>query len=235
MPPESDLVKNILFDLDGTLTDPKEGITRSIRYALKRLNQPAPDPDELLWCIGPPLLNSFKILLNSNQPDLAQKALMLYRERFDRVGKFENRVYADVPELLEKLKSNGYTLFVATSKPVVFARQIVDHFKLAPYFDEVFGSRLNGELVEKAALIEFILHSKKIEANETIMVGDRKYDISGAQKCGVATIGVTYGYGSRQEVQTAAPNSIVDNPMAVVTAIKKLAAAQYKDSQQLTD
>jgi phosphoglycolate phosphatase len=223
-------MKHILFDLDGTLTDPKEGITRSIRYALKKLDHPTPDPDELLWCIGPPLLNSFKTILNSNQPDLAQKALALYRERFDRVGKFENRVYTDVPELLEKLKSNGYTLFVATSKPMVFARQIVDHFELAPYFDEVFGSRLNGELAEKAALIQFILDLKKIRATEAIMVGDRKYDIIGAQKCGVATIGVTYGYGSIEEVQTAAPDTMVDRPMAVETAINDLAAAQCKDS-----
>ena len=219
-------MKNILFDLDGTLTDPQEGITRSIRYALQNLDQPAPEADELLWCIGPPLINSFKILVDSSRPNLAKKALTLYRERFNRVGKYENRVYPDIPELLEQLTSQGHVLFVATSKPKVFARQIVDHFQLAPYFKEVFGSRLNGALAEKAVLIQHILTQKKLSAKETCMVGDRKYDIVGAQQCGLAAIGVTYGYGSKEEIQIAGPDAIADTPMAVLKIVEQFTKRQ---------
>ncbi len=216
-------MKNILFDLDGTLTDPREGITRSIQYALKKLNLPIPEADELLWCIGPPLLQSLQTLVGPDQPHLAQKALALYRDRFGRVGKFENQVYPDIPELLAQLNSDGYTLYVATSKPAVFARQIIDHFKLSPYFDKVFGSRLNGELGEKKALIRHILEQKQLKAKETMMVGDRKYDIIGAKACSVATVGVTYGYGSVDEIHAAGAAVVVDRPLALLDAIGRIA------------
>lgn len=216
-------MKNILFDLDGTLTDPKEGITRSIQHALQELDQPVPKADDLLWCIGPPLLQSFETLVGPSQSHLAQKALTLYRERFGRVGKFENQVYQEIPELLAQLKSKGYTLYVATSKPAVFARQIVDHFKLAPYFDKVFGSRLNGELGEKKELIQYILDQKKLRVEETVMVGDRKYDIIGAKACSVATIGVTYGYGSIEELDAAGADAVADRPLAVRDTIGQMA------------
>ncbi len=216
-------MKNILFDLDGTLTDPKKGITRSIQYALKKLDQPIPEADELLWCIGPPLLQSLQTLVGPDQPDLAQKALTLYRDRFGRVGKFENQVYPDISELLEQLKSDGYTLYVATSKPALFARQIVDHFKLAPYFDKVFGSRLNGELAEKKELIQHILDQKQLKAEETVMVGDRKYDIVGAKACLVTAVGVTYGYGSVDEIHAAGADAVVDSPLALFDAIGQIA------------
>ncbi len=220
-------MKNILFDLDGTLTDPKEGITRSIQHALQELDQPVPKTDDLLWCIGPPLLQSFKTLVGPSQPHLAQKALTLYRERFGRVGKFENQVYQEIPELLAQLKSKGYTLYVATSKPAVFARQIVDYFNLAPYFDNVFGSRLSGELGEKKELIQYILDQKKLRVEETVMVGDRKYDIIGAKACSVATIGVTYGYGSIEELDAAGADAVADHPLAVRDAIGKWQTGRF--------
>lgn len=219
-------MKNILFDLDGTLTDPKEGITRSIQHALKKLDQPVPDADNLLWCIGPPLLQSFESLIDPNEPHLAHKALILYRERFNRVGKFENNVYPDIIELLEQLKLEGYTLFVATSKPAVFARQIVAHFNLSPFFDKVFGSRLSGELGEKNELIQHILDQKQLRTDQTVMVGDRKYDIIGAKACQVATIGVTYGYGSVDEIHTAGADTVADKPLAILNAIKRVAVEQ---------
>lgn len=217
-------MKNILFDLDGTLTDPKEGITRSIQYALKKLDQPVPEADNLLWCIGPPLLQSFESLVEPNQSKLAHKALTFYRERFDRVGKFENQIYPDIPELLEHMISEGYTLFVATSKPAVFARQIVDHFKLSPFFDKVFGSRLSGELGEKKELIQYILDQKQLQTDQTVMVGDRKYDIIGAKACRIASVGVTYGYGSVEEMRSVNADTVVDEPLAILGAIERMAA-----------
>jgi phosphoglycolate phosphatase len=140
----------IYFDLDGTLTDPKPGITRSIQYALEKLDRAVPSEDELAWCIGPPLRSSLAKLLGGD--DLTETALSLYRERFGDIGIFEDEVYPGIEHTLAVLASSGRRLFVATSKPVVYAERIIDHFKLAPHFERVFGSELDGRRSDKTEL-----------------------------------------------------------------------------------
>ena len=145
----------IYFDLDGTLTDPKPGITRSIQYALQRLDHPTiPTEDELTWCIGPPLRTSFVRLLGDHSAD---RAVALYRERFSDIGLYENRVYDGIGEVLTTLRASGHRLFVATSKAHVFADRIIDHFGLRHHFEHVFGAELDGTRADKSHLLEYAL------------------------------------------------------------------------------
>jgi len=203
---------HILFDLDGTLTDPKPGITRCIQYALVKLDEAVPDTSDLLWCIGPPLQESFAQLLKYPTEDRIQQAVTYYRERFSTIGKFENEVYAGIPDVLNALQQEGYHLYVATSKPQVYAVDITNHFNLTHYFEEIFGSELDGRLRDKADLIAYILQIKQIGRFQCIMVGDRKHDILGAQSNNIPAIGVTYGYGSREELAEVGTRYLVDTP-----------------------
>ncbi len=198
-------IKNILIDLDGTLTDPKVGIHRSIRYALEKLDQPLADEVDLDWTIGPPLKASLAKLLNTQDDDLAEQALLAYRERFSVMGLFENEVYPTVADTLQQLKAQGYQLFLATAKPTIFAKQILVHFQLDQYFTEMYGSELTGERTHKADLIAYILEQENLDAAECIMVGDRQYDIMGARANGIETIAVNYGYGTASELVQAQP------------------------------
>lgn len=202
----------ILFDLDGTLTDPKAGITRCIRYALETLRYPVPDEDALLWCIGPPLRESFKYLLNNASDGLVSEALRLYRQRFNQKGKYENRVYPHIPQALTFLRNAGARLCIATSKPTVFAEQIAAHFELARYFEGIYGSELSGARSEKKDLIAHIIRSEHIDPSTTLMVGDRYHDIAGAKHNTITAIGVTYGYGSLDELRQAGADVIVNSP-----------------------
>ena len=213
---------HILFDLDGTLTDPKFGITRCIQYALVKLGEPVPNIDDLLWCIGPPLQDNFAQLLTEPTDDSIQQAMACYRERFATIGMFENEVYAGIPDVLGALQQEGYHLCVATSKPRVYAFDILNHFNLAPYFEEIFGSELDGRLRQKADLIAHILETKRIGRYHCIMVGDRKHDILGAQANHVPTIGVTYGYGSRAELQQAGAGTLIDAPEELGKAVTEI-------------
>ncbi|HBV89215.1 MAG TPA: HAD family hydrolase [Desulfosporosinus sp.] len=202
----------ILWDLDGTLTDPKEGITRSVQFALKQLNYPIPEADDLDWVIGPPLKESFKLLLQSTDDKLLTQAVLLYRERFQDLGLYENFVYPGISELLFKLKQQGCKNLLATSKPRVFAEKILQHFSLQEYFDVIMGSELSGQFVEKDALIGEVL--KKAPTNlrsRTVMVGDRKYDVEGARANHIDVISVGYGYGTIEELQDAKPDFIVSS------------------------
>ena len=212
----------ILFDLDGTLTDPKPGITRCIQYALTKLGEPVPAVDDLLWCIGPPLQDNFAELLRRPTDDLIQQAIACYRERFATIGKFENDVYNGIPEALGALRQEGYHLLVATSKPYVYAVDILNHFNLAHYFEEIFGSELDGRLREKADLIAHILESRQIGRSQCMMVGDRKHDIIGAQANDLPTIGVAYGYGSHEELAKAGATYIVAGPEELEQTVSKL-------------
>ncbi|MGL5403682.1 MAG: HAD hydrolase-like protein, partial [Acinetobacter sp.] len=146
-------IKNILIDLDGTLTDPKAGIHRSIRYALEKLGHPLADGVDLDWTIGPPLKASLAKLLNTQDDDFAEQALLAYRERFSVTGLFENEVYATVVETLQQLQLQGYRLFLATAKPTVYAKRILAHFGLDQFFTEMYGSELTGERTNKVDLI----------------------------------------------------------------------------------
>ena len=205
------MIKNILIDLDGTLTDPKVGITTSARYGLEKIGHPISDEINIDWIIGPPLKASLAKILNVEADHvLAEQALMGYRERFAVKGLYENHVFEGVAETLAELKRRGYRLFVATAKPTVYAKQILEHFDLAQYFTDIYGSELNGERTNKAELIQYILEQQKLQADQCLMVGDREHDIFGARQNGIDTIAVSYGYGSQEELALAQPKYQID-------------------------
>jgi phosphoglycolate phosphatase len=207
----------IYFDLDGTLTDPKPGITRSIQYALGKLGCAMPSEDELTWCIGPPLHASLKKLVGSE--DLADKALSLYRERFADIGLFENMVYPGVEETLSAIASSGRRLFVATSKPGIYAERIVDHFKLSDYFERIFGSELDGRRADKTELLRYALETMAIEPSQAMMIGDRSHDMVGARNNGMTAVGVLYGYGSEEELVAAGAHKVYATPQRLLQHI----------------
>ncbi|AUC07040.1 MULTISPECIES: HAD-IA family hydrolase [Acinetobacter] len=205
------MIKNILIDLDGTLTDPKVGITTSARYGLEKIGHPISDEINIDWIIGPPLKASLAKILNVEADHvLAEQALMGYRERFAVKGLYENHVFEGVAETLAELKRRGYRLFVATAKPTVYAKQILEHFDLAQYFTDIHGSELNGDRTNKAELIQYILAQQKLQADQCMMVGDREHDIFGARQNGIDTIAVNYGYGSQEELALAQPKYQID-------------------------
>lgn len=202
------MINTVLIDLDGTLTDPKVGITTSARYGLNKIGHPIADDVNIDWIIGPPLKASLAKILNvSVNDDLAEQALLGYRERFAVTGLFENLVYPSVAETLKALNERGYTLYVATAKPTIYAKQILEHFNLAQYLKVIYGSELTGERTNKAELIAYILEQEKLKAEHCLMIGDREYDILGARKNGIETIAVEYGYGSNDELNEAEPKA----------------------------
>jgi phosphoglycolate phosphatase len=203
----------IFFDLDGTLTDPKPGITGSIQYALQKLGLPVPSQDELTWCIGPPLRASFVTMLGAETH--ADLAVSYYRERFADVGLFENSLYPDIEYTLAALKQSHGRLFVATSKPHVFAVRIIEHFGLTGYFEQVFGSELDGTRVNKGDLLAYALAQTAVDGRRALMIGDRSHDIIGAKNNGMAAIGVLYGYGTERELIEAGASHICATPRAV--------------------
>lgn len=202
------MINTVLIDLDGTLTDPKVGITTSARYGLNKIGHPIADDVNIDWIIGPPLKASLAKILNvSVNDDLAEQALLGYRERFAVTGLFENLVYPSVAETLKALNERGYNLYVATAKPTIYAKQILEHFNLAQYLKVIYGSELTGERTNKAELIAYILEQEKLKAENCLMIGDREYDILGARKNGIETIAVEYGYGSNDELNKAEPKA----------------------------
>ena len=208
----------ILFDLDGTLTDPKPGITKCVQYALSKMGIDEPDCDKLTPFIGPPLMKAF---IEFYHMDAEQAALAVgyYRERFSVTGLYENSVYPGIPELLEQLKDAGCTLVIATSKPTVFSVKILEYFRLNSYFSQVIGSNLDGSRVEKSEVIEFALSQLgQVDRRSIIMVGDRMHDVLGARANGLECIAVGYGYGSKEELQQAGPKQIVSS-VAELTAV----------------
>ena len=203
----------IFFDLDGTLTDPKPGITRSLQYALEKLGRPVPSEDELTWCIGPPLRDSLVRLLGGEAD--ADRGVTLYRERFSDVGLYENSLYPEIEATLAALKSRA-RLFVAISKAHVYADRIIDHFGLRPYFDHVFGAELDGTRAHKGDLLAFALERTGTDPARAVMIGDRSHDIVGARKNGIDGIGVLYGYGSREELIEAGAKHLCATPRAIL-------------------
>ena len=201
---------NIFFDLDGTLTDPGEGIIGCICHALTGLGRPIPTLAVLQNCIGPPLLESFHELLDTHDAVLANEAVALYRQRFSTIGLYENKVYPGIDVCLDTLADAGYRLAVATSKPTVFAERILVHFGLRDRFQAVYGSELDGTRTDKGELIDHALSDSGTERAHSIMIGDRKHDILGAVRNGVVGIGVLWGYGSRMELQAAGAAELVD-------------------------
>lgn len=191
--------KHILFDLDGTLTDPMMGITKSVRYALNYYGIEVNDLNDLLPFIGPPLRDSFKEYYGFDEAK-ANEAVEKYREYYKNDGIFDNKVYQGMVECLQTLKDNGKKLYVATSKPEFFAKQIIEHFSLSKYFEYVGGSEFNSR-EKKAEVIEYVLKTNQIDNDDVIMVGDRKHDIIGAHENKIPCVGVLYGYGTEDELK----------------------------------
>lgn len=199
----------VLFDLDGTLTDPKPGITRSVQYALDRLGIREDDLDRLTPFIGPPLSESFTRYYGMDGPT-ARAAVGYYREYFGEHGLFENAVYPGMTELLARLKRQGRTLAVATSKPTVYAERIVVRFGLSGYFDLVAGSELDGARTAKGEVVAWALAELPAREREAcVLVGDRAHDVVGARENDVASVAVAYGYGSLAELRAASPTHLV--------------------------
>lgn len=208
------MYKIILFDLDGTLTDSSEGICKSLQYALERIGRPVPELKELECFIGPPLKTSFKLYQNLEGPE-AERAIAFYRERYAKVGKFENKPYDGIIELLGKLKDAGYILAVATGKPELYAGDIIEHFGMGEYFTEVVGGDLEGKRDRKEDVIREVLKRLSVTAEEAcecaVMIGDRHFDVEGAKAVGIDCIGVTFGFGNATELKEAGADYIADS------------------------
>ena len=205
-------MKAVLFDLDGTLTDPREGITRSIAYALERLGIAPPPLDELCFAIGPPLRASLARLIGHDDHDTVERALALYRERFGDVGLFENRPYDGIVEALTTISQGGAGLYVATSKPHVYARRIIEHFALDAHFIAIHGCELDGTREDKRDLLAHLLAEHSLDPVRTVMVGDRGVDMGAARLHGLTGVGALWGYGSSDELQEAGAHVLCDSP-----------------------
>jgi phosphoglycolate phosphatase len=203
----------IFLDLDGTLIDPVEGITRSIQYALQELGAEVPQTDDLTWCIGPPLWDSFRVLLGPGA-DLSE-AVDLYRERYAQDGIYEADVYDGIGEMLMDLRDSGTGLFVATSKPHVYANTILEHFGIAAYVDGLFGSELDGTNADKTSLLQHALAETGADPARSVMIGDRKHDMIGAQNNDILTLGALWGYGEEGELHMAEADALAGIPEEV--------------------
>jgi phosphoglycolate phosphatase len=202
----------LLFDLDGTLTDPRPGIVGSLRFALGQLAAPCPTDDVLVSYIGPPLRATFATLLGTGDSERIEEAMQLYRQRFADKGLYENRVYDGVPEMLARAGSTATAVYVATSKPAIYAERIVRHFGLARHFRKVYGPELDGRFEDKAELLAHLLTRERVEPEAAVMIGDRAADVRAAKASGVRSIGVLWGYGSEQELNDAGADALCATP-----------------------
>lgn len=215
----------ILFDLDGTLTDPKEGITKSVQYALASVDIDEPDLDKLEPFIGPPLHESFMEFYGFDR-DMAMKLVEKYRERFNVTGIFENKIYPGIADMLKVLKEAGCKISIASSKPTVLVERILDHFDIRKYFDSVVGSNLDGTRTKKEEVVEEALRQLACVKEKTAMVGDRKFDIEGARAFGLTGVGVSFGYAQGNELEEAGADYIVDS----VEELQKLLLSGGKEN-----
>jgi phosphoglycolate phosphatase len=206
--------KQLLFDLDGTLTDPRDGIVRCIQHALAELGVAVPHDTALERYIGPPIRDTFRELLPGHEASV-ERAVELYRARFLALGMYENRVYPGIPELLRSLCDAGLALHLCTSKPHLFARRILEHFALDAFFTSIHGSELDGTRNEKGELLAYILEREALVPADCAMIGDRRFDIEAASHNGVVGIGVLWGYGSRAELELAGAPHVVASPDAL--------------------
>ena len=201
----------VLFDLDGTITDPKEGITNCVKYALEYFGIKETDEKKLLKFIGPPLVDSFKEFYGFSE-EKAKLAVEKYRERFSTIGLFENAVIDGAYELLSYLKESGKKLALATSKPEIFAKRITEKYDLAKYFDYQVGAELDGTRNYKDEVISALLKlAGQKDLTKVVMIGDRRQDIIGAKKCNISSIGVKCGYAEENELEDAGSDYIFQN------------------------
>lgn len=203
------MYKTVLFDLDGTLTDPGLGITNSVAYALKKYGIEVEEREKLYSFIGPPLNDSFKKCYGFSD-EKAMEAIMYYREYFSEKGIFENEVYDGIKELLRRVKESGRKIVLATSKPEEFALRILEHFELTEFFDVVAGASMDEKRNKKGDVIKYALEKGCLTPEDAVMIGDREHDVLGAQENGIDTIGVLYGYGSRDELEKAGAMHIAE-------------------------
>jgi len=212
-------LKTLLFDLDGTLTDPREGITRSIAHALARMGVEPPPLAELTFAIGPPLRRSLARLMRDESTEAVERALAHYRERYADVGLYENTVYDGMHVTLAALARAGATLFVATSKPRVYAERIVRHFALDAHFAAIHGCELDGTREDKRELLAHLLPHHGIDPARAAMIGDRGLDMSAARHHGVRAIAALWGYGTREELAEAGAQAFCAHPQELPGAI----------------
>jgi phosphoglycolate phosphatase len=203
---------HVLFDLDGTIADPRVGFVASIRHALERLGRQAPSDDAIAAHIGPPLEGTLAVLLDTSDTALIARGKALYRERYVDTGIFESALYDGIPEALAGLRARGRRLHLATSKPRVFALRILERFGLREAFDSVHGCELDGTRTDKGELIAHLLRTEPVDPARAVMVGDRKHDAIGARANGVDAIGVLWGYGSRAELEAAGVIALCARP-----------------------
>lgn len=208
--------KVVLFDLDGTLTDPQEGICKSINYALEHFGAPPKPLEQLTKYIGPPLRDSFAELLGE---DKATAAVAKYRERFSVTGLYENNIYPTVKETLELLHQKGYILCTASSKPQIFVEKILKHFKIDRYFTIIGGASLDGKIGEKEDVINLVLQNISADRKDIVMVGDTRFDLIGAEKMQLDAIGVTYGFGSKAELSKYPHIALIDDISHIVNLL----------------
>lgn len=211
--------KYIFFDLDGTLTDSQEGITKAVAYALQHFGIEIKDLKQLTPFIGPPLQDSFIKYFDFTE-EQAKEGIKIFREYYDVTGKFENRVYDGIHEALQRLQEAGKVLAVATSKPEKVAKQVLDHFDLTKYFEVICGADLEAKRERKAQVIQYALKELGItDVTEVVMVGDREHDVIGAKKCGIDTIGVLFGFGSREELEESGAVAVAETAAEIVTLL----------------
>ncbi|GHO90785.1 haloacid dehalogenase [Reticulibacter mediterranei] len=209
-------ISSLLFDLDGTLMNAKPATLKSFTYALQKLGQIVPSIEDLSWCLGPPLRECFATLLNSMDTTLLEQAVVFYREQYAQLYQLESLVYPGVVEALADLKLRGYPMFVVTTQPRVAAYNILHHFELITYFDGIYGSELDGRRSDKRELIKYTLDQEMLSPDKTMMFGDRKYDIVGAKYNRVHAGGITYGYGSIEELTLAGADHLFPHPYDIV-------------------
>ncbi|AGZ23615.1 TPA: HAD family hydrolase [Streptococcus suis] len=203
------MYQTILFDLDGTLTDSGQGILNSVAYALEKMGIEEPDTANLNRFIGPPLYESFSRFYQLS-PEDTQSAVDAFRVYFKEKGMFENQLYPGIIPLLEELRTAGKTLVIATSKPEIFAKQILEHFGIAHYFDVIAGASLDSSRISKADVIGYAINQLEAFPKHAVMIGDREHDIEGARMHQLPAIGVLYGYGNKQEFEKAGATMIVE-------------------------
>jgi len=216
----------ILFDLDGTLTDPRLGIVSCIKYALRQLERRCPSDEILVSFIGPPLRGTFSTLLGTSDINLIEEAMKLYRQRFTDKGIYENHLYEGVPEMLQSTSQAGYSSFLATSKPTFYAERSVKYFGLDQHFTSLYGSELDGRFDDKADFLSFLLKNERIPSEGAVMVGDRAADIFAAKRNGVSSVGVLWGYGSDGELSGAGADKLCSTPGELVFCLSQLAASR---------
>lgn len=219
------MIKHLFFDLDGTLTDPKEGITKCVAHALKEVcGIGVKDLDTLIPYIGPPLMDGFRENHGLDRETCAA-CTAAYRERFRDVGLFENRPYDGIRAALDGLRGQGYRLYVATSKPTEFSVHILEHFGLADCFEHICGATMDGRISTKEQVIKKLLRrAGGPDRSEILMIGDRKYDIEGAHAFGIRAVGVLYGFGSREELEAAGADAICGSVDRLAGTIEGLQA-----------